>query len=231
MFVVLILYLLWQFAGTMFGGGEAEQPEEYFEQIAEHRTYMVNQWVTLLGFWLNTEVTKEMVKLTMPDYNLNLLYFYHDDMEIATYFDWGKDIMVVKATVYNDMEGYWCRTAMFSMKNKVFENDKLYKFIQVAQMAHYDQHELSAEDVIDVAKEIKNLNQPFQDDAAAKRYYFNVMADLVMLARKKKFRRDKKFMKIYASLFHHMWNTTGEEFIEFLNSEDEPKKDEESTEE
>lgn len=230
MFVILVLYLLWQFMGTFTGSGEVEQPEELLNQIAEHRTYMVNQWLGLLGFWLNTEVTQEKVKMTMPDYNLNLLYFYHDDMEIATYFDWGRDIMVVKATVYNEMEGYWCRTGTFSMKNKVFENDKLYDFIQIAKDAHYDQHELSADDVISVAKEIKNLNNPFQDDAAAKRYYFNVMADLVMLARKKKFRRDRKFMKIYASLFHHMWNTTGEEFIEFLNGEDEPQK-EESTEE
>ena len=168
--------------------------------------------------------------MTMPDYNLNLLYFYNDNMEVATYFDWGKDQMIVKVTLYSDMEGYWCRTGVFSMKNKVLDNDGLYKFIRIAQSVSHETNELTAEDVIAVAQEIKNLNQPFQDDAAAKRYYFNVIADLLMLARKKKFRRDRKFMKIYASLFHHMWNTTGEEFIEFLNGEDEPQK-EESTEE
>ena len=229
MFVAIILYLLWQFIGTFSGGGEIEQPEELLNQISEHRTYIVNQWLGLLGFWLGVEVKSEMVKMTMPDYNLNLLYFYNDNMEVATYFDWGKDQMIVKVTLYSDMEGYWCRTGIFSMRNKVLDNDGLYKFIRIAQSVSHETNELTAEDVVAVAQEIKNLNQPFQDDAAAKRYYFNVMADLIMVARKKKFRRDKRFMKIYASLFHYMWNTTGEEFIEFLN-EDEPQK-EESTEE
>lgn len=231
LFALAVLYLFWKIMSSLVGG-EVEQPEEYLEQVGEHRTFAVNQWVTLLGFWFGVEVTAEMVKLTMPDYNENVLYFYQDDIEIATYFDWAKDQMAVKATVYNGGEGYWCRSGVFSMKSKTFQVDKLHKFIEQVKIEHYELHELTADDVVDIARQLKDLNQPFQDDAAAKDYYFNVMADLIMLARRKKFRRDKKFMKIYASLFHHMWNTTGEEFIEFLNEDESaPQQEEESTEE
>ena len=230
LFALAFLYLFWKIMSSLVGG-EVEQPEEYLEQVSEYRTHMVNQWATLLGFWFGVEVTKDMVKLTMPDYNLNVLYFYIDDIEVATYFDWGKDTIVVKATVYNGEEGYWCRSGIFSMKHKVFEVDKLHKFIEQVKIEHYELHELTADDVIDIARQLKDLNQPFQNDAAAKRYYFNVLADLLMLARRRKFRHDKKFMKIYASFFHHMWNTMGEEFIEFLNEDEAPQQKEESTEE
>lgn len=236
--IIIVVVLLGYFVLKGFGIG-IEQSEEVIEGdsegalnlISEHRTFVVNQLIALFGFWFNQEVTKDSIKLTAPAFNQNTLYFFHDDMEIVTHFDWNNQMMTIQTVVYNDQEGYITAIQGFSMKNHLLDVKGIHKFVQKAQAEYYELHELSADDVIEVIKQLKALNQPFQDDAAAKCYYFNTMADLTMLARRKKFRRDKKFMKIYSSLIHHMWSTTGEEFIEFLNKEDEPLKDKETTKE
>lgn len=212
-----------------------ENAEENFElsadgvkQVAEYRTYIVNQWINLLSFWFDIDAKETQTKLTLIDANKNGLYFYHQNLEVYAMFDWTRDTMDVKTTVWVDPEGYKVHSKRFGIVNGGLEAEKLLEFVKIAKKEHYGLYELSPEEVNDITKELAKQDDAFNNEEEANCHLFNYMADLMILARDEKFRNDKKFMNIYMGLVYHFWQTKGDLFMKYLTEEDDPSDDEDN---
>lgn len=223
--IVAIIGVIWflKSQGIAFGVEEEEYEltNEAMQQIAECRTYLVNQWICLLAFWFGIKTEQAQTKLVAPGPNRNGIYFFFQNIEIYAYFDWEKEQMEVKTSVYDEDDGYITHNKTFSIKNGTLESEKLFEFIYQAKEEHYGIYELSAEDVIGITKQLKISRQAFESEDAAKQHLFDNMADLMMLMRQKKFRNDKKLIKIYMGLIFWLWQQHGKDFLEYLEMSDE----------
>lgn len=201
-----------------------EEPNAALQHIAEYRTYMINQWICLLAFWFDISADDAKTKLTTPGANFNGLYFFHQNLEVYTLFNWGDYKMHVKTNVYTEDKGYLTHEKVFSLADGSLDADRLFKFIEIARIEHYGAYELTKQDVIDITRQLKIIEQPFESRDAALEHLFNHMADLMILAREKKFRNDRRFMKVYMGLTFYLWQEYGKEFLEFLSEEEEEKE-------
>ena len=229
LWVVFIAFLLIVFykMGGNFGVEEeveVQLNEDGMQQVAEYRTYIVNQWICLLAFWCGISADDAKTKLTTPGANFNGLYFFHQNLEVYALFNWDGYKMHVKTSVYTEDKGYLTHEKVFSLADGSLDADKLFKFIEVARIEHYGEYELTKQDVIDITRQLKVIEQPFESRDAALEHLFNHMADLMILAREKKFRNDKRFMKVYMGLTFCLWQEYGKEFLEFLSEEEEEKE-------
>lgn len=211
--VIAVIGLIFWFASR--GKVEYELTEEGMCELAEYRTYMINQWISLLGFWFDTKVEESQTKLVMPGINQNALFFFHENIEIYAIFDWEKCGMEVKTSVYKEDGGYIRHVKYFSIANGSFETDKLYDFIKRARIEHYGEYELSPEDVTAVTKQLKELSKGISPDDARYNFYDH-MADLMILMRKKNYRKDKKLLQTYFGLVYYLWAAHKDEFLKFL---------------
>ena len=198
-------------------GEEYELTNDALQQIAECRTYLVNQWICLLAFWFGIKTEQAQTKLVTPGPNQNGIYFFYQNLEIYAFFDWETETMTVKTSVYDEDDGYLSHSKVFSIKNGMLESEKLFNFIYQAKEEHYGIYELTAEDVIGLTKQLKISKQAFESEDAALEHLFDNMADFMMLMRQKKFRNDKKLIKIYMGLVFWLWQKHGKEFLQFLD--------------
>ena len=197
--------------------------EGILQSIAEYRTYMINQWLSLLAFWLGIKVDEAQTKLTCPGFNQNTVYFFHENLEIYAYFNWSEERLTVKTSVFTDEERYLEHEKMFSLEGKDLPTKELNEFINAAREEHYGCFELNESDVIAITQQIKNLAKGFPSDDAAKNHLFDNMADLMILMRKKKLRNNKNLMQVYSGLVYWLWNSYGKEFLEYLQLDEEPQ--------
>jgi hypothetical protein len=221
-FVLILGILICRWIGISWQTEEEEvvtagDPEAALQQIAEYRTYMVNQWLCLLSFWLNIKPEEAKTKLLTPNYNQNVLYFYYENLEVAASFFWDDYVVVVKTSVYKEDGGYIELQKTFKFNSNVFDNDGMYKFIQEAINAHHEEYELTEDDMIGVIKQLKIAAKGFESEDAAREHLFNYMADLIIVMRQKKNRTNKKLTTTFAGLMFWLWNVYGDEFLKFLD--------------
>jgi hypothetical protein len=226
--IIVVVILLGYFILKGFGIGVEQgeevvssDPESALQQIAEYRTYMVNQWLCLLAFWLNIKPEEAQTKLLTPNYNQNVLYFYHENIEVAASFFWNSSIVMVKTSVYLEEGQYKESMRTFKFSSNVFNNDEMHKFVKEAINVHHDEYELTEDDMIGVVKQLKIAAKGFESEDAAREHLFNYMADLVIVMRQKKNRTNKKLTTIFAGLVFWLWNVYGDEFLKFLNVSEE----------
>lgn len=210
---------------------EVQLNEDGLKQIAEHRTYLINQWICLLAFWFDVKVEDAQTKLTTCGINQNSIYFFYENIEVYAFFDWGSNTMEVKTSVYDEDEGYLVHDKTFSLDNGSLDSGGLFNFIQQAKEEHYGKYEISAEDVIGIVKQIKVMSKDFPSEDAAKNHLFNNMADLMIVMRQKKLRNNSKLMKVYMGLVYYLWAQYGKEFIKFLDVPEEQLEPKEDTKE
>ena len=190
--------------------------EALLENMAEYRTYMVNQWLSLLIFWFGINVEEAETKLTTPGPNKNTVYFFYQNLEIYAYFNWVTEIMTVKTSVYEDEEGYTSDCAVFSISGKDLPTKDLFPFIEKARLTHKGCYELTAADVEDITNSLRVMRNGFSSEDAAKEHLFDQMADLMLLMRKKKNRGNRKLLKFYMGLLYWFWNSYHDEFLKYL---------------
>ena len=198
-----------------------EEPDAALQHIAEYRTYMINQWICLLAFWFDIKAEEAQTKLTCPGFNQNTVYFFHENLEVYTFFDWNAEVMTVKTSVFREDEGYQTHEKRFTLAGKDLKTKELFEFIQQAKNEHYDYYDLSAGDVIAITKQLKIAAKGFPSDDAAKNHLFDHMADLMILMRDKKLCNNKGLFKTYMALVYWFWNTYGAEFIQNINMTEE----------
>lgn len=208
-----------------------EESNAALQHIAEYRTYMVNQWICLLGFWFNIEVKPTQTKLTTPGLNQNGVYFFYENLEVYTLFDWELMKMEVKTSIYDEHEGYAVRKKVFKISDGSLESDKLFNFIYEAKGIVQGMYNITPDEVIGVVKQLKTLSKPFESEEAAKNHFFNQMADLMLLMRQKKLRNNHKLLKTYMGLVYYLWSKFGDDFLKFLEISEEEFMGEESTSE
>ena len=221
-FILILGILVCRWIGVSWQTEEEEvvtagDPEAALQQIAEYRTYMVNQWLCLLAFWLNIKPDEAKTKLLTPNYNQNVLYFYYENIEVAASFFWDDYVVIVKTSVYKEDGGYIELQRTFKFNSNVFDNDGMYKFIQEAINAHHEEYELTEDDMIGVIKQLKIAAKGFESEDAAREHLFNYMADLIIVMRQKKNRTNKKLTTTFAGLMFWLWNVYGDEFLKFLD--------------
>ena len=192
-----------------------EAVERINKSVAEYRTYIINQWLCLLSFWFGIDPSEAQTKLNCPYFNQNTLSFVNENLEVFAFFDWERDLMTVKTRVYGEDE-YITHQKKFSLKNKNLPSEKLIKFVSRARDEHYDAYELGADDVISLTAQMRSMAKGFDSEDAAKNHLFDHMADLMILMRKRKFRRDKALFKAYLGLVYWMWNQYKDDFMEYL---------------
>ena len=200
--------------------------EEGLKQVAEYRTYLVNQWICLLAFWFGIKTEEAQTKLTTPGINQNGVFFFHQNIEVYALFDWDTQKMEVKTNVFDEEKGYATHVKVFSLSDGSLQSDRLHKFILKAKEEHYGVYELSADDVIEITKQLRISGEAFPTEEAAKTYLFNNMADLIVMMRKKNLRNNKKLMQVYMGLIYYLWKQYGDDFLKFLKVEDEPQEKE-----
>ena len=209
-----------------------EESNDALQHIAEYRTYMVNQWICLLGFWFNIEVKPTQTKLTSPGLNQNGIYFFYENLEVYTLFDWELMKMEVKTSIYDEHDGYAVRKKIFKISDGSLESDKLFNFICEARGIVQGMYNITPDEVIGVVKQLKTLSKPFESEEAAKNHFFNQMADLMLLMRQKKLRNNHKLLKTYMGLVYYLWSKFGDDFLKFLEvSEEEFMGEENASEE
>lgn len=222
--IIVVVILLGYFVLKGFGIGIEQDeevlsgdPEAALQQIAEYRTYMVNQWLCLLAFWLEIKPEDAKTKLLTPNYNQNVLYFYYENIEVAASFFWEDYVVMVKTSVYLEDDTYKEATRTFKFNSNVFNNDEMHKFIQEAINVHHEEYELTEDDMIGVIKQLKIAAKGFESEDAAREHLFNYMADLIIVMRQKKNRTNKKLTTTFAGLVFWLWNVYGDEFLKFLD--------------
>ena len=198
-----------------------EESNAVLQHIAEYRTYMINQWVCLLAFWVGIKTEDAQTKMTCPGYNQNTLYFFHQNLEIYTFFDWNAEVMTVKTSVFQEDRGYTTHEKPFTLSGKDLKTKELFEFIQRAKNEHYNLYDLTADDVVAVTRELKMLSKPFESDEAAKNHLFDHAADLMITMRDKKLRNNRRLFKVYMGLIFWLWSVYGEEFLTYLNMTEE----------
>lgn len=225
---VLVAYIIYKRQESiMYEEVPDDSNADLLQTIAEYRTYMVNQWLCLLAYWFGIESKDAQTKLVCPAPNQNCLYFFHENLEIQAFFNWNAEIMDVRVDIFDGDNGYTPLRQTFSISQGRLENDKLFLFIDKAKKIAYHQGELSADDVISIAKELKVLAKGFESEDAAKLHLFDSAADLMILMRNKKLRNNKKLLKFYMDFVYWLWNTHKKEFLEYLEM---PEKEEEKVE-
>ena len=222
--IIVVVILLGYFVLKGFGIGveQSEEvvsgdPEAALQQIAEYRTYMVNQWLCLLAFWLNIKPEDAKTKLLTPNYNQNVLYLYYANIEVAASFLWEDYVVMIKTSVYLEDDTYKEAARVFKFNSNVFNNDEMHKFIQESINIHHDEYELTEDDMIGVVKQLKIAAKGFESEDAAREHLFNYMADLIIVMRQKKNRTNKKLTTTFAGLIFWLWNVYGDEFLQFLD--------------
>ena len=221
-FVLVLGVLICRGISVAWQSGEEEvvtagDPEAALQQIAEYRTYMVNQWLCLLAFWLEIKPEDAKTKLLTPNYNQNVLYFYYENIEVAASFFWENYVVMVKTSVYLEDDTYKEAMRTFKFNGNVFNNDEMHKFVQEAVNIHHDEYELTEEDMIGVIKQLKIAAKGFESEDTAREHLFNYMADLIIVMRQKKNRTNKKLATTFAGLVFWLWNVYGDEFLKFLD--------------
>ena len=222
--LVLIGALIYFFKDKIVAQEEVvidEEPNAALQHIAEYRTYMINQWICLLAFWFDIKSEEAQTKLTCPGFNQNTVYFFHENLEVYTFFDWNAEVMTVKTSVFREDEGYQTHEKRFTLAGKDLKTKELFEFIQQAKNEHYDYYDLSAGDVITITKQLKIAAKGFPSNDAAKNHLFDHMADLMILMRDKKLCNNKGLFKTYMALVYWFWNTYGAEFLQYLNMTEE----------
>ena len=202
-----------------------ELSEDGVKQVAEYRTYIVNQWINLLAFWFGIDAKQAQTKLTLIDANKNGVYFYHENLIVYAMFDWMHNFMDVKTTVWVEPDGYKVHSKRFPLPSGGLQEDKLLEFVKTAKKEHYGLYEISEEEVVAITKDIAAQEDGFEDEIQANCHLFNYMADLMILARQEKFRNDKRFMETYMGLLFHFWQTKGPEFLKFLMDDEDEEDD------
>lgn len=197
--------------------------ESALEQITEYRMGLVNQWISLLGFWLKVEIGKDDVKCASPAFNQTLITFLKDNLEFNALFDWSHKRMVLESNAYSTKGNYNSRKKTFRLANHMLSTDKLYKFVMKAKDEYLEYQELSADDVTLLTQQIKAISTPYGDENEAKEQFFTTMAELMILMRRKKCRRNRDLVNVYANLVHYLWRQHGEQFLEFLKDEEDSK--------
>lgn len=206
---------------------QTSDTNEALKPIAEYRNHMINEWANLLYKWLNLTTDQISVEMKSPDFNKDIMIFAHNELYIFTTFDWAKDRMIVSSSSLDTMGGYKVHCKTFKLINKHLANDKLYNFITRVRNEYNHATKLTAKDVIEITTAIKDNSPAFENEKAAKDYYFNTMINLMLLMQKKKYRRDHKLMLVYFCLVRCLWSSHKTEFMEFLaNSENNKDKTE-----
>lgn len=225
---ILVVYIIYKRQESiMYEEAPDDSNADLIQTIAEYRTYMVNQWLCLLAYWFGIEAKDTQTKLVCPAPNQNCLYFFYENLEIQAFFNWNAEIMDVKVDIFDEDNGYTPLRQVFSISQGRLENDKLFIFIDKAKKIAYHQGELSADDVISIAKKLKVLAKGFESEDTAKLHLFDSAADLMILMRNKKLRSNKKLLKFYMDFVFWLWNTNKKEFLEYLEM---PEKEEEKVE-
>lgn len=224
-FLVLLLvaavwHLLRKYEETYEEEIEQEVSSELLQHIAEYRSYMVNQWVCLLAFWFNIKPEDAQTKLLCPAPNQNAVYFFHENIEVYTFFSWNDNTMEVKTSVFDEDDGYISHNQVFRIANGSLETDRLFDFISQAKKEHYGYYDLSADDVITITKQLKLLPED-KDKDAVKLQYFDTMAEFMIMMRQKKNRSNRKLFKTYIGLVHFLWQNYSEEFLKYLDMTEE----------
>ena len=196
------------------------------QRIAEYRTYLINQFVSLCGFWLDAKFDESNTKFTCPGFNQNTLYCFVDNLEIYAFFDWNKDSLIVKTSVYTE-KGYIIHKQNFSLATKDLPDAALYKLVKQAQKEHDGLYSLSADEAMSIIKQLRLMKLSFEDEEQSKRVLFQMAADLMMTMRNEKnLRNNKELMLTYSTFIHWFWSVYEEEFLQFLNEDEETEGNE-----
>ena len=227
--IVLVLCVIFLVCKWGFGLFEEEVQyeltEEGVKQLSEYRTYMVNQWLCLLTFWFNIKVEEAETKMVTPGIDQTGIYFFYENIEIYTLFDWQRLLMEVKTSIYEENGGYKKRIKHFSFKDGSFPTDRLYNFVLKSINMHASQNHLTPEDMKALLPQIKAMGEAATlSDEEAREHFFTYMAELIILMRKKRLLKNKKLVDTYMGLLFYLWSVYGEEFIQFLTQDEEETK-------
>lgn len=221
LFMVFCMYVIRTLTTTYETTGNTE---EALEQIAEYRTYCINQWISLLAFWLKIEVQGDEIKCTAPAFNQTLVTFLKDNLQIDALFDWECQQMVVESTVYTDCGDYATHKELFNIEDYMLKTEELYAFVSRAKDEYTEFHDLTKEDVLTLTKQLKAISTPYADQKEAQEHFFDTMAELMLMMRRKKFRTNRPLVNIYANLVSYLWSEYSEEFMAFLGAEEKPEE-------
>lgn len=194
--------------------------EDCRQSISEYRTYVVNHWIQLLLFWFQMKEDDVSINAVSPGPNQNLIYFNVGNTEIKAYFLWDDYKMAVEITHYSESSGYSRRERAFRLSGGL-DNEKLYNFVKPAIDTFLDMEEVTEADVIAIVAQLKDMPPAFKTSEEADQYLFNKMVELILVMRQKRTRNNRKLLKTYAGLMYHLWQTKKEEFIKFLEEENE----------
>lgn len=216
--VGLVLFVIYCFLKTR--QDEYELTEDGVQQLADYRTYMINQFICLITFWLNVSADDIETKLVTPGINQNGIYIFKDNLEVYAIFDWETCQVEVKTSVFKESGGYFKRLKTFSLRNGSFPTDTMYDFITSACQVHHDEYEIAAEDVDQVVKQLKDMGDSIDKENVQYKFY-EYMANLMLLMRKKKYRNDKQLLELYLGLMLYLWTAHKEEFLKYLEIDEE----------
>lgn len=197
-----------------------ELPNEAINYIVEYRNYMISQWICLLVFWFDIKVEDTETKLLSPAPNQNAVYFFYKNIEIYAFFSWPDNSMEVKTSVLTDDNSYVSHHKMFSIANGSLPTNQLFKFISKAKELHTIHYELSADDVIAITQQLKIAPKDINEEAVKMRY-FDIMADMMIMMRKKKNRKNKQLLGVYIGLVDFLWQQYDKEFLDYLDMSEE----------
>lgn len=190
---------------------------------SEWRTFIANKFINQILFWLDRDISEVEVKLTTPFPNIDSLCLIADNLELITTFKWEEGRAIISARI-SDGEDLQCYSKQICLKNFDVDSNTAFKFIKKVQTIHDHLNRISMEDIEDLWL---HLRETSRDDSRKNIDLFNATADLMLLMRKKKFRRDKEVLRIHTELVRHIMNYHKDEFIEFLklNNEDDEGKE------
>lgn len=200
-----------------FGARVEYDTDSILQDMAEYRTYVANQYVQLLMFWLGaTEDQEAQVKLTTPAPNENIVSFIYDNLQIETHFNWPFDEMTVKASYQMDDEHVEFRKT-FSMPGKCLDEGKLYKFICQVKADYLQMFEITSADVVELIRQIAAISDDAAPSSINKEYFYDKVAGLILaLRRVKRLRNNSLVMQSFAGIIRYIWVNDKEGFLNYL---------------
>ena len=208
------------------GGGGYKVPKDADDSILQHtsewRTFVANKFINQILFWIDRDVGDVEVKLTTPYPNIDSLCLIADNMEIISTFNWEAGCLDMSIRVATG-DDFICREKSFKLRNFDVDLKKAFPFVSKMRDIHDHLNEISIEDVQDLWLHLRDNSDESRDNADL----FNATADLMLLMRKGKFRRNKELLRVHTELVRYVMNNCKEDFINFLKPNEEEIKGEE----
>lgn len=208
------------------GEGGYKVPKDADDSILQHtsewRTFVANKFVNQILFWIDRDVGNVEVKLTTPYPNIDSLCLIADNMEIISTFNWEAGYLDMSIRVATG-DDFICREKSFKLRNFDVDLKKAFPFVSKMRDIHDHLNEISIEDVQDLWLHLRDNSDESRDNADL----FNATADLMLLMRKGKFRRNKELLRIHTELVRYVMDNCKEDFIQFLKPNEEETKGEE----